>query len=315
MDIFQKKPVSVMSLGTVQFGMDYGIANLAGQPTEDGCHKMLDKAFGLGVNSIDTAAKYGNSEIVIGNYFKQYPGVAESIVLTTKLVSDLDNTASFEMLEKEMISKMEMSLERLGLKKISNLLLHNMIDIYRFGFKIEKALKSLVKRGYVDNIGASVYTTKDIEEVLKYDDYNVIQIPVNVFDQRIIRTGLLDKLHKKGYFIFVRSVFAQGLFFLDPNTIEDPMLEIHAKKHLQKLKNMCDTKSISIAEYAVSFIRSFSAVDSLVLGADTPEQIEQNWKLFNLPVLSEEELKEVSNAFKDIDFDQILNILSQSESN
>ena len=214
------KSISKMSLGTVQFGLHYGIANDVGKPPEEQSFEMIKAALDGGVTSIDTARAYGDSEDIIGRYFKENP---ENIPFISTKVPPFPE-ADVKLLEKHIIESVETSLECLGLKKVENIMLHNGVSLFRYGDETAKIMGSLVKRGYCDMVGASVYDAKEIDKMLTYEEYTATQVPMSIFDQRLIADGSVARLQERDYSVFVRSVFLQGLFFLDPDTVTDPIL-------------------------------------------------------------------------------------------
>lgn len=145
---------------------------------------MLGAALKGGVSSIDTARVYGNSEDVIGHFFRQYDG--ELPFITTK-VPKIEGETEGEI-EKFVVSSVETSLEKLGVPRVNCVMLHVTADITAHGDKTAKALESLVKRGYTDLVGASVYLTNEVDDMLKSDVYTAIQVPMSIFDQRLIHS-------------------------------------------------------------------------------------------------------------------------------
>jgi len=244
------KKVSKMSLGTVQFGLHYGIANDVGKPEESQSADMMNYALKNGVTSIDTARAYGDSEEIIGRFFKGYSG--EIPFISTK-VPPYQNIDDIPGLEKHIIESVETSLQCLGLHKVDNIMLHNGVSLTINGDRTAQIMGDLIKRGYCDMVGASVYNASEIDKMLSYEQYTVTQIPMSIFDQRLINTGYVDKLSKRGYTVFVRSVFLQGLFFLDPEKITDPILLEHACPGILKLRDLAEkakeTKE-TVDEYA-----------------------------------------------------------------
>lgn len=298
--------ISRMTLGTVQLGMNYGIANNAGQPKEEQSFAMLQSALDLGINSFDTARLYGNSENVIGNFLKTQDKVP---FLTTK-VPNIPEGNDAEV-EKQIITYVETSLETLGVKKVNNVMLHNAGNLYYKPDVCAKTLAGLVKRGYCDIVGASVYTADEVCEILKHEEYSVTQIPMSIFDQQLINGGIVDELKNRGFTVFVRSVFLQGLFFLDPEKITDEILLKEAKPGILKLRSLCEKENMSLAEIAIAFIRDIPGVTSLVLGADTPEQVKLNASYFDVPSLSEETVHEIKTTFKNVNIPEIMKVLSR----
>ncbi len=300
------KKLSAMTVGTVQFGMNYGIANTEGKLSDEQSFAMLRTAFKNGITSLDTARGYGTAEEVIGRFLKNHTGALPYI--TTKFLRHENDEKG---LEKHVIHSVEESLERLGVPKVDAILLHNVGDMFEYGNKIAKITEKLIQRGYTDQIGVSIYTQTDLEEMLKYPQYTVTQLPMSIFDQRLIASGATEKLKERGYTVFVRSVFLQGLFFLNPDKIEDPILAKHAVPNLYRLGEIAKSAGMTIAELAIAFIRDTAGVTSLVLGADTAEQVRENISYFETPELSKKMLAQLQNEFKEVNIPEIMKVLSR----
>lgn len=301
------KKISAMSLGTVQLGMNYGIANDGGKPDEAKSHSMLRAALECGITSLDTARAYGDSEEVIGRFLKTWEG--ELPFITTK-VHKIQGESAAEV-EKFIVSSVEDSLTRLGVNKVNAVMLHVTKDLYDHGQKAADAMASLVKRGYTDIVGASVYNSTEVEEMLKYDVYTTTQVPMSIFDQRLIASGTVDKLKERDYTVFVRSVFLQGLFFLDPDKIDDPILVEHAAPKIRLLREIAAAEEMSVAELAIAFMRDTAGVTSLVLGADTPDQVLENMNYFGTHELSASTMARIRSEFAEVDIPEIMKVLSR----
>ncbi len=302
--------VSGMSLGTVQLGMDYGIANAGGKPDLAQSFSMVASALDGGVTSLDTARAYGDAEEVLGAFLKEYTG--ERPFVTTKVPRfDLDNDVQ---IEKHIVDSVETSLEKLGVSKVNCVMLHHPANLYNQGDIIAKYMESLVHRGYTDLIGASVYTGEEVEQMLRYPVYTATQVPMSVFDQRMLASGTLAALEQRGIATFVRSVFLQGLFFLDPDSLTDPQLLKHAKQQIQQLRAFAEDESMSVAELAIAFIRDLPGVTSLVLGADTKEQVRANLAYFDVPPICEKTRRLMETAFANVNIPEIMRVLSRPKS-
>lgn len=305
-DISGKK-LSAMSLGTVQLGLNYGIANENGKPCEQQSFDMLQTALDNGITSLDTARGYGTSEEVLGKFFKQYNG--ELPFITTKILG-IEGLPANEI-EKKAFELTEQSLDTLGVKKVNCLMLHRGSNLFENGDTVAKVMGNIVKAGYADSVGVSVYGKDEIDQMLKYDVYTATQVPMSIFDQRLIASGTVEKLCQKNITTFVRSVFLQGLFFLDPEKITDPILVEHAVPKIKLLRQCAENEAMSIAQLAIAFMRDIPGVTSLVLGADTPEQVKANVDSFNVKPLSENTVHTIKNAFKDVDIPAIMTVLSR----
>lgn len=300
-----KRNLSPMTLGTVQLGMNYGIANESGKPSLEKSFSILEEAVRGGINSIDTARAYGNSEEVIGAFLKKRG--AEGLSITTKI----PRYKGEGTVEQHVLESVEGSLERLGISRLSSVMLHAAGDLFEHGARIVSALEELVKRGYVEKVGVSVYTAEEIDELLKYDSLEVTQIPMSIFDQRLIACGALDRLAKRGVEVYVRSVFLQGLFFLEPDRVTDPILLEHAVPGIRRLRELGEREGMTVAQLAVGFLRDLEGVTSLVLGADEPEHVRQNLSYFKTPALSERTLDELKREFARVDVPEIMKVLSR----
>lgn len=301
------KTISRMSLGTVQLGMNYGISNTLGQPDEAQSFSMLSTAFENGVNSLDTARVYGNSEDVLGRFLSQYRG--ELPYITTK-IPDVNGFDPCDI-EKKVIESVEISLEKLGLKKVDNLMLHSAENLVSYGDRLAPVMESLVKRGYTDQIGVSVYTGADIDRMLQYDVYTTTQVPMSVFDQRLIHGGYIKKLKDRNFTVFVRSVFLQGLCFLNPDTLTDSGLIQYAAEPIRSIRLFAEKENMTVAELAIAFIRDLDGVTSLVLGADTPAQVKDNVRYFKTRRISEEIRNDIFKTFENVNIPKIMEVLSR----
>ncbi len=303
-------PVSIMSLGTVQLGMDYGIANAGGQPDLAQSFSMLGAALDGGVSSLDTARAYGDAEEVLGAFLREYTGKVP--FLTTKVPRfDLDGDGE---IEKYIVESVETSLEKLGVSKVNCVMLHHPTNLYKQGDVTAKCMEGLICRGYTDLVGASVYTGEEVEEMLRYPVYTATQVPMSVFDQRLIVSGAIAKLEKRKVATFVRSVFLQGIFFLDPDKITDPALLEYAKPKIRQLRTFAEEESMSIAQMAIAFMRDVPGITSLVLGADTKDQVAANLTYIDVPPIGEKTRHLMEAAFADVNIPEIMRVLSRPKS-
>ena len=300
------KKISSMTLGTVQLGMNYGIANNDGKPDEEKSFSMLRAAFENGITALDTARSYGDSEDIIGRFLKTWNGDIPYVATKIKKIPEGERD-----IEKHVINSIETSLEKLGLSKVDSVMLHSPDDLMAHGKTVVSALETVKKLGYTDNVGVSVYLANEIEEMLKYPSLNVTQIPMSIFDQRLIALGLPQKLKDTGYTVFVRSVFLQGLFFLDPSTISDPILIEHAVPSIRMLRDLASSEGMTVAQLAIAFMRDTAGVSSLVLGADTPKQVTENIAYFDTPSLSASTTEHIRKHFAKVDIPEIMKVLSR----
>jgi aryl-alcohol dehydrogenase-like predicted oxidoreductase len=264
--------VSRMTLGTVQLGLNYGIANSEGKPDEGKAFRIIDAALAAGVNCLDTAAAYGDSEKVIGNYLTARNKRRSEVVVATKFKLGNINLADVEY---EMMRSVESSLKSLDTDYLDILLMHDAKEYSLFGKRITKVFESLLNKGTIKAAGASCYEFGDIEGMLENDTYHAFQIPVNILDMRFTKSEVADKLSDK--LVFARSIFLQGLFFMDPSRLKGNLKEIAG--YLTILNEIALEFNISVAQLALSFVNSLRFIDSLVIGAENPEQVVMNARM------------------------------------
>ncbi len=238
---------------------------------------------------------------------KQWEGEQPAII--TK-VPAMQGTTSKE-LEKFVTESVEQSLERLGVNKLASVMLHGAKDPIIHGKACADAVKALISHGYTDKVGVSVYTAEDIAGMLQYDIFSLTQVPMSIFDQRLIAGGWIDKLKQRDYTVYVRSVFLQGLFFLNPDTMTDPILLEHAAPKLRLLRQIAENENMTLSQLAIAFIRDCPGVTSLVLGADTPEQVQENLAQFATAPLSESVMERLRREFAEVDIPAIMQVLSR----
>jgi aryl-alcohol dehydrogenase-like predicted oxidoreductase len=290
--------ISKLTLGTVQLGMEYGIANKKGKPSQEESFNILQAATEGGVNSFDTSLLYGDSEVVLGNYFSSSKYSIRNLVLTTKFKIRHDKNLTRDDIERQMYEFVEQSMRRLKIEKIPVYMLHNPDDMVIYGDIVPKTLKRLKNEGLIGIAAVSVYTSEEAYEMMQNEVYEAIQIPMNIFDNRLIKSGAISKLHENNKIIFVRSVFLQGLFFMDPESLTGNLVD--AKDLLLKLDRLANKEGMSIQQLALSYIRDIEGVSSLVIGAEIPEQVRENIKLMEGTSISEKTKYEISKLFDNI---------------
>jgi aryl-alcohol dehydrogenase-like predicted oxidoreductase len=296
--------ISKMTLGTVQLGMNYGLANTTGKPSLEKAFELLDVAVAGGVNSFDTANGYGDSEDVLGKYFSRPECKLKDPFFTTKFSVDPKTAADSAAIEKQIYGFAELSLKRLHINRIPVYMLHNPKDMSQFGDVVPKTLKKLKRDGLIERAGVSVYNPSEVEEMLSCDLYEATQMPMNAFDSKMVQTGVLKKLADKGCTVFVRSVFLQGLFFMDPHNIPESIASTGI--YLRRFHEIAMEENLSIAQLALAFIRDMPGVTSVVLGSETPEQVSDNLKIVECPILAPKTYAKLEKLSVEVPIDIIM---------
>ncbi len=296
--IWHGRALSRLTLGTVQLGLNYGIANQNGQPDAGAAYAILQTAADLGVTVFDTALHYGNSEAVLGSWLAARPAGQPEPTMVTKFKLTCADDADERTVEQDVRTQLETSLSRLGLRQVPLYLLHNSQDLRRQEANLVRVLGRLTREGLIGAAGVSIYGPDDVDKILSHDVFQAIQAPMNLFDTRLVRSGALGRLAAAGLAVFIRSVYLQGLFFMPAEKLP-PALSAAAEL-LAGLRRLAETEGLSIAQLAISYVRDMPGVTSLVVGAERADQIAETAVLLAGPPLSERAAAAVADSFADV---------------
>ncbi len=293
---FENYNISRITLGTAQFSSGYGIANTIGNLSLKDAHHILETATTLGVSVIDTAPIYGEAEQILGSFFsKQHQKKMPTI--STK-ISDLKqiHTLEPEQVYLFMKSQVILSASKLQLNKIPICLLHDASNMNNPN--VISSLLRLKEEGLVDKIGVSIYHPDEVVTFLNTGIFEVIQLPISLLDIRLIKNGLLHKLHQKGILIFARSIFLQGLFFLDYEKL--PSHLAFAKDYLKQVHQIAEKAGVSVPQLAFAFVRDIPEITSLVIGAENAQQLQQIVSLLEMKPIPQKINKEILDTFNNV---------------
>ena len=255
-----------IALGSVQFGIPYGVSNNEGKTSKKQALSILNFAQKKGIRTIDTAPSYGDSERVLGKLFE-----GEEWDITTKTLPFNSKSINEEQIE-QLRSVFRESLVSLHKKSIYGLLVHSCNDLLKpGGEKIFREMERLREIGMVKKIGVSVYSSKQIAAILGKFNIDLIQLPINILDQRLVSGGQLTRLKNHGVEIHARSVFLQGLLLMSPNNIPswfDPVRGVLESFHKEAKK-----RNMSVLQLALSFVQSINEVDKIIVGINTLEHL------------------------------------------
>ncbi|MBO1513357.1 aldo/keto reductase [Metabacillus bambusae] len=264
-----------LGIGTVQFGMNYGLFNLYGKPTIHEVESILSEAYKGGVRIIDTASSYGDSEEVLGKCMKADQPF--------KIISKTPYVNSQKITHKDILNvkaAFYSSLEKLNQSSIYGILIHNPNDLLKENGKfLFKALQELKEEKLVEKIGVSVYTGGQIEHLLTQFDLDIIQIPINVFDQRLILGGYLKRMKEKNIEIHARSVFLQGLLVKNKQNIKPYFYKI--KDKIEEYHEFIHSYGLSPIQAALGFLNQLEEIDHIIVGVETVKQLKENILMLN----------------------------------
>lgn len=264
-----------MGLGTVQFGVDYGISNKTGKTSPEEVRKILSVATENGISLLDTAAMYGDSEEVLGGALRDVKGEFDIITKSSVISSGSVTNEDVEKFE----AVFNRSLQRLQVSSIEGLLVHQVDDLFKpGGERLVEKLKLFQSSGLVRKVGISVYSGQQIDQVLAMFKPDIIQLPVNVFDQRLIHSGHLTKLKKLDVEIHARSIFLQGLLLMEFNSV--PRWFSSVLGHIRQYHEHLKANGLSLLQGAMQFVNQLKEIDVGVVGVNSTQHLMQVIKAF-----------------------------------
>lgn len=241
-----------IGLGTAQFGSNYGINNKKGKVSEEEAFEVFDFASANGVDLLDTALAYGESEITIGNYIRKRGR-------KFKIVSKLPSCSASE------ISRLfNSSLNNLAVDDLYGYLVHDFEQLEKYP-GTWKILESLKADGKIKKIGFSLYYPKQLVSILSRNiKFDIIQLPYNIFDRRF--GPYFPELADKGVEIHTRSVFLQGLVFKKPDALGGYFEKI--KNKVSSLHSICRQRGIPLEALCINFAVLNGYIKKVIIGVD-----------------------------------------------
>lgn len=258
-----------LGLGTAQFGMNYGIANRSGQLAKAEASAVLAMAAASGADLIDTANLYGDSEQVLGVCLP--PGHKFKIVTKTPhfradIIRDTERTI--------LRAAWHNSLEKLQAESLYALLVHNADDLLKPGGEnLFAEMQCLQNEGMVTKIGVSVYCGRQLDALTAKYHLDMVQLPLNIFDQRLLQSGHLQRLKALGTEIHVRSAFLQGLLLLTPEDLPASLQRL--QDHLREYRATLESWQLTTIQAPLWFLADIAEIDYVVCGVDNRQQFKE----------------------------------------
>lgn len=233
-----------IALGTVQFGLNYGISNKNGQVSAEEIEKILDFCKLHEINTLDTAQGYGNSEKVLSQFD------LTSFKVITKLIGN---------------ARLETSLENLKLSSVYGLMFHRENECIDETWKLYETWKS---QGLVKKIGVSVYSPAVLEQLIERYPIEIVQFPMNILDQSFV--SLLPRLKEKSIEVHTRSSFLQGLLLMDD-----------IPEYFNPIKNHIKLIPEPRLSHCLNFGKNYYEIDKMVLGVTRLQDLEEIYEAYN----------------------------------
>lgn len=285
-------------LGTVQLGMAYGLSANNEKPSEEAAFELLDRSMELGVDNLDTANNYGDSEATIGRWLAQRRAENKSVPWVVTKIGPMKH-GSFDILRDDILRQTEGCCKNLGVETLDCLMLHNFEDYEQDQDAMRKIFEEMKQQNLYKFSAISAYSRHDYGMIAD-SGFDATQIPLNVFDWGKIEDGGIEKLEKAGMMVFARSVFLQGLVFRSPEML-DPRMDF-CVPYLETYRKLAQEFELSPAVLALSFALSVPGISTAVLGCRNIKQVVSNCELFDQAVeLTKDQMEKLHEAFHGID--------------
>jgi len=254
-----------LALGTVQFGLRYGVANTSGQVCLDEAAAILEQAWVAGVDTLDTAVAYGESEKRLGEI-----GIEKWRVVSKLPPMQGDHITIAEWVQESV----EGSLLRLNTDHLCGLLLHRSQQLLEpKGEELYAALADLKDQGLVEMIGVSIYDPEELDSLWPRFQLDLVQAPFNILDRRLETSGWLARLHQAGTEVHVRSVFLQGLLLMEAD---------HRPEKFNRWQPLWDRwdqwlkdQALTPVQACLGFAMSRPEINRVVVGVDNRIQLQE----------------------------------------
>jgi aryl-alcohol dehydrogenase-like predicted oxidoreductase len=252
-------------LGTVQFGLKYGINNTIGKLKKDEVLSLMKVAYNSGIRILDTAEAYGNAHQLIGDFHNKNDN------LKFKIITKFPHKIKLSLIGTKIIEYLDL----LHVKTLEVIMFHS-FESFQSNYKALNSLNKLKSNDLINNVGVSVYTNAQLKSLLNEDLITVVQLPFNLLDNSNVRGDLINRLKEKGKIIHTRSAFLQGLFFKSTND-KNPIVQ-ELKTELELLNQISIGSNCSIEELALSYCINQKNIDNVIIGVDSISQLNANIK-------------------------------------
>jgi aryl-alcohol dehydrogenase-like predicted oxidoreductase len=258
-----------LGLGTVQFGLAYGVTNARGRIPESGVGRIVETAIAAGIDLFDTAAAYGDSETVLGRAL----GPRRDVRIVSKLppiAGDSIDSAAVDRCR----AAVGRSLARLRRASLDTLLLHRPDDLRKPGAdRLVSLLEDLKRSGIVGRIGVSAYDSAQIQFAQTAMPLDAVQVPLNLLDQRLLQDGTLERLKGGRVEIHARSAFLQGALLADPARL--PHHFVPYRQQLGAVAAAAERAGLSRLSLCLRFVTVQPEVDRVIVGVTSVAELQE----------------------------------------
>jgi len=252
-----------LALGTATFGQHYGVANQSGRLSRSEVEQILAHAWAAGLDTVDTAVEYGDSERQLGEFSVGQWHVISKLPPMPESCTDVAGW----------VQEVTASLFRLKIKKLRGLLLHRPQQLLSGqGRALYAALNALKTQGLVDMIGVSIYDPQELDALWPHFHFDLVQAPFNILDRRLLTTGWLTRLKQAGTEVHVRSIFLQGLLLMD--AASRPSYFQRWQPLWDQWHNWLAENKVSPLQTCLCFVLAQPEIDRVIVGVDSLKHLQ-----------------------------------------
>jgi len=255
-----------LMLGTAQLGRNYGIANTSGKIVDEDATSLMVFAHESGIRWLDSGNDYGDCESRLGHISKT-TGKQFSVV-SKMYVADGQKTSFVSL-----IDEIKNIAERIYPNILDSVLVHNPNNLIESHDSVMMdALMYAKSEKYINRIGVSVGCPSQVYDILSKHKIDIVQIPASILNQQFDKTGTISYLKQSCVEVHARSIFMQGLVFLDRDKIDNYFHDLLPT--LDRIKNTAALHNISVCKMSIEYIKSL-CVDKIIVGVDSTNHLKQ----------------------------------------
>lgn len=287
--------IPALTLGTVGLGIDYGVFEGQQQPGREAGTRLIGRAIAAGITAFDTAREYGRAEALLANVTPD-----ERVTVISKFKITREATRNKAQALQQAYQSVKESLRVLKISRLPVCLFHMVSDYDADAVcaVVPEVLSRLEQDGLIAYGGISADRLTELKQFAALSSVRVLQIPVNIFDQRLQEDPVWEQLSRNNTIVFARSVFLKGLLLRHPDELRGNLRK--AAVYLEALHAFASEAEMSIAQFCFAYVRDMKGIASIVFGADNEAQLAQNIGFLNSNPIPADVLKRAAACFRTV---------------
>ena len=281
--------VSEISLGTVEIGMPYGIAENGRVPVfdETSAALLLNDALDRGINFVDTARAYGESEAIIGRALRRR---RREFVLASKVLSRHGQNLDVHQMRELTVASVNESLRLLQTDCIDLMMIHCAATEILPNGHVFEVLTEIKNQGRIGTIGASVYGEEAAIAAIEHGGFDCLQIAYNILDRRP-ESKVFALAEQREVGLVARSVLLKGA--LTSRYRHLPVALSELKTAIERMEMVAAREQMSLPELAYRYVLSHPLPQTALAGTGSVDELAEVIEFATRGVLSEDLIAEI----------------------